>query len=311
MQAIQYSRYGGPDVLNIVDLPNPIPAQDEALIAVKAASVIPGDWKVRAGHLQEMFPLNLPTIPGRDGAGIVVATGPGCDWAAIGDELCFVTEHVEPGSYAEMVARPRSMTVSKPAEISFPQAAAMMHAGVCAWIGLIETARIKSGQRILVHGGAGAIGGMAIQLAKQTGCHVYTTCAATNRAYVADLGADEVIAYDEVNFIDTLSDMDVVLDLIGGDIHEKSCRVLKPGGTVFWLIAAPFKDLSARYGVNCQQVIIHDRRSTLESVAEAVRLGTLRPQVSRTLPLRDAAEAHRILERGENSRGRIILNIGE
>ena len=110
MKTIQYSCYGSPDVLELVDLPAPVPAPDEALIAVQCASVIPGDWKVRAGHLQEMFPLELPTIPGRDGAGIVVATGPDCDWANIGDALCFVTEHVEPGSYAEMVARPRRMT---------------------------------------------------------------------------------------------------------------------------------------------------------------------------------------------------------
>lgn len=311
MKAIQYSAYGGPEVLELVDLPAPVPAPDEALIAVRCASVIPGDWKVRAGHLQEMFPLDLPTIPGRDGAGVVTATGPDCDWARIGDELCFVTEHVEPGSYAETVARPRSMTVPKPPGAGFAEAAAMVHAGVCAWIGLIETAGIEAGQRVLIHAGAGAIGGMAVQLAKHVGCHVYTTCSAANAAYARDLGADDIIAYDETDFVDVVSGMDVVLDLVGGDVHEKSCRVLKPAGTLAWLIAAPFDDVSATYGVTCKQVMVHDRRETLENVAEAVRHGTLRPQVSRTLPLADAAEAHRILERGENSRGRIILNIGD
>ncbi|MFT5486619.1 MAG: NADPH:quinone reductase-like Zn-dependent oxidoreductase [Paracoccaceae bacterium] len=311
MKAIQYSRYGGPDVLNIVELPAPVPAPDEAVITVHCASVIPGDWKVRAGHLQEMFPLDLPTIPGRDGAGIVTATGPDCDWAEIGDEVCFVTEHVEPGSYAEMVARSRRMTVPKPPGSTFAEAAAMVHAGVCAWIALIETARIKAGQNVLIHAGAGAIGGMAVQLAKHVGCRVYTTCSAANCGYVSELGADEVIAYDKTDFVDTLSGMDVVLDLVGGDVHEKSCRVLKAGGTLAWLIASPFDDVSAEYGVTCKQVMVHDRHATLECVAEAVRLGTLKPQVSRILPMSDAAEAHRILERGENSRGRIILNIGE
>lgn len=311
MKAIQYSRYGGPDVLKHVDLPDPVPAPNEALIAVRCASVIPGDWKVRAGHLQEMFPLDLPTVPGRDGAGIVTATGADCDWAEIGDELCFVTEHVEPGSYAELVARPRSMTVPKPAGTDFAEAAAMMHAGVCAWIGLIETAQIAAGQNVLIHAGAGAIGGMAVQIAHHAGCHVAATCSAANADYVRGLGADDVIAYDEADFAETVTGQDVVFDLVGGDIHEKSCRVLKPGGTLVWLIAAPFDDVSATYGVTCTQAMIHDRHETLESVADAVRQATLKPQVSRLLPLSEAAEAHRLLERGDNSRGRIILNIGE
>lgn len=311
MKAIQYSRYGGPDVLEFVDLPAPAPAPDEALIAVRCASVIPGDWKVRSGHLQEMFPLDLPTIPGRDGAGIVTAKGAECDWAEIGDELCFVTEHVEPGSYAELVARPRHMTVPKPPGTGFAEAAAMMHAGVCAWIGLLETALITAGQNVLIHAGAGAIGGMAVQIAHHAGCHVTATCSAANADYVRGLGADEVITYDEADFADTVAGQDVVFDLVGGEVHEKSCRVLKPGGALVWLIAAPFDDVSDTYGVTCSQAMIHDRRATLESVADAVRQGTLKPQVSRVLPLSDAAEAHRILERGDNSRGRIILNIGE
>lgn len=311
MKAIQYSRYGGPDVLEFVDLPAPAPAPDEVLIAVRCASVIPGDWKVRSGHLQEMFPLDLPTTPGRDGAGIVTAKGAACDWAEIGDELCFVTEHVEPGSYAELVARPRHMTVPKPSGTGFAEAAAMMHAGVCAWIGLVETAQITAGQNVLIHAGAGAIGGMAVQIARHAGCHVTATCSAANADYVRGLGADDVIAYDEADFADAVTGQDVVFDLVGGAVHEESCRVLKPGGALVWLIAAPFDDVSDRYGVTCTQAMIHDRRATLESVADAVRQGTLKPQVSRVLPLSDAALAHRILERGENSRGRIILNIGE
>jgi NADPH:quinone reductase-like Zn-dependent oxidoreductase len=311
MKAIQYSRYGGPDVLELVNLPAPVPAPDEALIAVRCASVIPGDWKVRAGHLQEMFPLDLPTIPGRDGAGVVVATGAACDWATIGDELCFVTEHIEPGSYAEMVARPRGMTVPKPPGIGFAEAAAIIHAGVCAWIGLVETAEIAAGDNVLIHAGAGAIGGMAVQIARSAGCHVTATCSATNADYVRGLGADRVIAYDEEDFEDSLSGQDVVFELVGGNVHERSCRVLKKGGQIVWLIAAPFKDVSAGYGVICKQASIHDSRETLERVADAVGKGILNPQVSRRMPLAKAAEAHRILEHGANSRGRIILEIGE
>ena len=310
MKAIQYSRYGGPDVLELVELPAPVPAPEEVLIAVRCASVIPGDWKVRAGHLQEMFPLDLPTIPGRDGAGIVIATGAACDWAEIGDELCFVTEHTEPGSYAEIVSRPRGMTVPKPPGTGFAEAAAALHAGVCAWIGLLETAEIRSGDNVLIQAGAGAIGGMAVQIAHATGCHVTATCSAANADYVRSLGADRVIAYDEDDFEKDLASQDIVFDLVGGDVHERSCRVLKKGGRIVWLIAAPFEDVSAGYGVICKQALIHDSRQTLENVADAVGKGILIPQVTRRMPMAQAAEAHRILERGENSRGRIILDIG-
>jgi NADPH:quinone reductase-like Zn-dependent oxidoreductase len=311
MKAIQYAQYGGPDVLEFVDIPDPVPAPDEALIGVRCASVIPGDWKVRSGLLQKMFPLDLPTVPGRDGAGVVVATGAACDWAAVGDEICFVTEHVEPGSYAELVSRPQKMTVPKPPNSDFAEAAAMVHAGVCAWIGLIETAQITAGEHVLVHAGAGAIGGMAVQLAKHAGCTVTTTCSAANADYARELGADRVIAYDSEDFADTLSGQDVVFDLVGGPTHEKSCEVLKKGGRLVWLIAKPFQDVSTDYGVKCLQAVIHDRRETLENVAEAVAAGILKPQVSRLLALSRAADAHRILERGENSRGRIILKVGE
>jgi NADPH:quinone reductase-like Zn-dependent oxidoreductase len=311
MKAIQYSRYGGPDVLELVDLPAPVPAPDEALIAVRCASVIPGDWKVRAGHLQEMFPLDLPTIPGRDGAGVVIAKGAACDWTAIGDELCFVTEHTEPGSYAEMVARPRGMTIPKPSGVDFAEAAAAMHAGVCAWVGLVETAEIAAGQNVLIHAGAGAIGGMAVQIARWAGCRVTATCSAANADYVRDLGAHRVIAYDEHDFAKIVSGQDVVFDLVGGDLHERSCTVLNEGGKIVWLIAAPFEDVSDDYGVVCKQALIHDSRETLEKVAGAVEKGILIPQVSRRMLMAEAAEAHAILERGENSRGRIILEIGE
>ena len=311
MKAIQYSRYGGPDVLEHVDIDAPEPGPDEVLISVRSASVIPGDWKVRSGVLQEMFPLQFPTIPGRDGAGVVVARGQFCDWAEIGDELCFVTEHTEPGSNAEFVTRPREMTVPKPANVDFAEAAAMMHAGVCAWIGLVETAEIEPGQRILIHAGAGAIGGMAVQIGRHFGCHVSATCSARNADYVRGLGADEIIPYDEIDFEDQVSDVDVVFDLIGGEVHEKSCRVLREGGRLVWLIAKPFEDVSIQFGVHSRRALIHDRRETLERVAALVTDGILAPQVSRRLSLSEVAEAHRLLERGDNSRGRIILVIGE
>ena len=157
--------------------------------------------------------------------------------------------------------------------------------------------------------GAGAIGGMAIQIASHLGCEVTATCSAINSDYVRGLGAHHTVAYDNSVFDDVVSGQDVVLDLIGGEVHERSCRVLRQKGILVWLIAQPFSDVSKKYGVSCKQVHIHERRETLERVASLVSGGVLRPQVSRRMPLSEAAEAHRMLERGKNSRGRIILEI--
>ena len=141
-----------------------------------------------------MFP-KTPDDSGRDGSGTASETG-SVRLGKVGDEICFLTDHAELGSYAELVTRPQEMTIPKPKNINFAEAAAMMHAGVCAWIGLVETAGVTNGQNVLIHAGAGAIGGLAIQIARAAGCNVTTTCSATNADYVRSLGAHHVIAYD-------------------------------------------------------------------------------------------------------------------
>ena len=307
MKAAMYDRYGGADVLSIAELPTPMPKDDEVLIRVEAASVIPGDWKLRSGHLQEMFPVSFPKIPGRDGAGVIVEKGTAVDFAEIGDAVCFVTEHTEAGSNCEFVVRGADRIVQKPDGLSFIEAAALMHAGVCAWICLVETAKVASGMRVLVHGGAGAIGGMAVQMARHFGAEVWSTCHSRNLDYVSSLGASQAIAYDREDFGADVRDIDIVVDLIGGEVHRRSYPVLRRGGTMVWLIAAPFEDQSADYGVRTVQAEIHDDRRVLESVVALAAEGAIKPQVSRCLSLADVAEAHRALEAGENSRGRIVL----
>ena len=307
MKAVLYDRYGGPEVLRFADVPEPEPGAGEVLIQVRAASVIPGDWKLRAGHLQSMFPVTFPKIPGRDGAGTVAAAGPGADYAKVGDAVCFVTEHTEAGSNCEFVARGRERIVAKPDGLSFAEAAALMHAGVCAWICLVETARVEAGMKVLVHGGAGAIGGMAVQIARHFGAEVAATCHSRNVSYVESLGAIRPIAYDLEDFGEVVREVDVVVDLIGGDVHHRSYPVLRKGGTMVWLIAAPFEDRSAAFGVRTVQAEIHDDRRVLEAVVALAADGAVKPQVSRRMALEDAAEAHRLLEAGENSRGRIVL----
>ena len=309
MLAIQYDDFGAPDILHLRDVATPEPGPGEVLVDLRAASVIPADWKLRAGHLKGMFPVTFPKIPGRDGVGIVSKLGEGVDYVSLGDPVCVIAQHTENGTHAQCIVRDRDTLVPLPVGMDFNHAAALMHAGICAWICLVEDARVQPGQRVLVQGGAGSIGSLGIQLAKHLGAHVTTTCRAANAAFVREMGADAVLAYDEVDFAATPDRFDVIFDLIGGDTHRKSYALLKPGGHMVCLRAAPIKDLSAQYGVTMHVPVVHDRLYAIEATVKLAEEGVFRPQIARLLPLAEAAEAQRTLEAGEVTRGRVVLEI--
>jgi NADPH:quinone reductase-like Zn-dependent oxidoreductase len=309
MKAIQYARYGGPDVLALADLPDPVPVADGVLIAIHAAGVAPGDCKVRQGTLQQMFPVKLPKIPGRDGAGVITAAGPDVRYARVGDRVVFIAQHVEQGGAAELIARRQREITPLPANLSYLEGAALAHAGVCAWISLVEVGAVKPGMKVLIHGGGGAIGSVAVQLAKHLGAEVAATTRSSNADYVAGLGADHVIAYDREDFSTRLKGYDVVFDGVGGDVHRRSYPVLKRGGTLVYLIAEAIEDRSAEYGVSVKRANIHDRIETLASVLALAGKGVLRPQVGQVFPLAAAADAHRLVESGTHTRGRVVLQV--
>ncbi|HWD22855.1 MAG TPA: NADP-dependent oxidoreductase [Burkholderiales bacterium] len=311
MNCMRFSRFGPPEVLGLHEIPTPRPGPGEVLIAIEAASVTPGDAKLRAGLLQELFPVSLPCIPGRDGAGRVAALGTAVDYARSGEPVCFVAQRTVQGSYATHIVRDARSVVGLPDTMSFAEGAALMHAGTCAWIALVGTASLERGQKLLVHGGSGAIGGMAVQLAKHLGVRVSATCSARNTDYVQSLGADEVIAYDREPFWEGRGGFDMVLDLVGGRTHERSYPLLRKGGTLVWLIAQPFKDRSAEFGVRTLQARIVDSPRANAAVVALAAKGVIKAQVSSRMPLREAAEAHRRVEGGRASRGRIVLDTRE
>jgi NADPH:quinone reductase-like Zn-dependent oxidoreductase len=309
MKAIQYARYGGPEVLELVEVSDPALPEDGVVIEIHAAGVAPGDCKVRAGELQRMFAVRLPKIPGRDGAGVVIAAGPKADYARPGDRVCFIAQHVEAGSAAERIARRRREITAMPPNLGFVDAASLCHAGMCAWIGVVETLAVQPGMKVLIHGGGGAIGSLAIQIARHRGAQVAATTRSDNADYVTGLGADTVIRYDRQNFAEVLRGYDAVFDLVGGAVHRDSYRVLKRGGTLAYLIAAPIEDLSATYGVTLKRALIHDRIETLEAVLDLAGKGVLKPQVAAVLPLAHCTDAHRLVESGKSTRGRVVLAI--
>ena len=309
MKAIEYRQYGGPEVLELVDRPDPVPGLGEVLIQVHAVSLAPGDWKMRRGLLKDVFPARFPVTPGRDGAGEIVALGPDVADFRPGDAVVFMTDRVTSGSYAELIVRKRDAIVRKPAGVSHIEAAAANHAGLCAWLGLVDAARIGAGARVLIHGAAGAVGSFAIQLAHHRGAKVAATCRHGSIDYVRTLGAETIVAYDSDDFAAILRDYDVVYDLVGGSVHERSYRVLKKGGLLLYLIAKPVVERGAEYGVVVKRVAIDERPDAIHAVMALVAAGAVKAQVDRVFPFAEAAAAHRFLEGTEARRGRCVLQV--
>ncbi|MDE0384609.1 MAG: NADP-dependent oxidoreductase [Defluviicoccus sp.] len=308
MKAIRFDRFGGPEVLRMVDMPDPVPGPGEILVEVHAVSVVAGDCKLRNGEMAGRLALRPPKIPGRDGAGIVRSVGAGVAGFDPGDRVCFTCQYGEQGSYAELALRPQGDVVRMPGRLNFIEAAAVTHAGICAYIAIVETAAVKAGDRVLVHAAAGAIGGIAVQLCRMLGAEVAGTCKARNVDHVTALGAQRAIAYDREDFSSAISGQDVVIDMVGGDVHARSRRVLRPGGRLVWLIAEPFEEPDDGRDIEIRQAVIKDSPESLRAAIGLADRGRIRPLVSQVLPLYRAADAHRIMEAGENTRGRLVLD---
>jgi len=308
VKAIQYSEHGPADVMHYVDLPDPVAGPGQILVKLEAASVTPFDWKLRAGHLQNHFTLPMPSVPGRDGGGTVAAVGDGVTAFKPGDRAVVMAGTFSQGGYAELIAVDEKHAVKIPDGLSTIDAVALTNAGVSTWIS-VRTAEVKSGDKVLVHSGSGAVGGLLVQLCHHLGAYVTATCRSTNRDYVLGLGADRVIAYDEQDFSEILTDQDIVFELMGGEVHDKSYKVLKKGGHMVWLVADPIRDRGEEFGVKVTRAMITDDKSALQAMMDLAGAGILKPQVARTMPLSEAAEAHRLMEKGAISRGRLMLTM--
>lgn len=309
MKALRYDTYGGPEVLQVHDLPAPRPGPRDVIVRVRAATVGPGDCKARAGLLQRHFSVQFPKIPGRYGCGDVVEAGEQVEGSLVGERVVFATLHTESGSSAELVRCAPSQLAPMPRNLSYIETAAVIQGGVCAFVSLCEAGEISSGMHVLVHGGAGAVGSACVQLAHHLGAHVSATCRSTDRAFVQALGAERIVSFDQEEFSQILQQQDVVIDLMGGDVHRRSYPVLKRGGRLVYLNADPFEDRSAAFGVRLINAVIDNRRSVLEAVVALAERGVFAPRVGRVLPLASGAEAHRLVETGAVRRGRVVLEV--
>lgn len=308
MKAIQYSSYGSPEVLELVDLPNPEPIVGEVLIAVSAISVGPGDCKTRSGALHQHHPLSFPKIPGRSGTGTIVKKGAGDIPLDVGTRVYFSTGHHETGCCSELLVQPWSAVIPISDTLSDLEWAALAHPAACAWLGLVRDASIRPGMQVFIQGGSGSIGSLAIQLAKHAGADVTATASSRNTDYLRSLGADHVIAYDlEDPFEVRDAGFDVVFDLVGGISHCKSATLLKSGGVLVYLLAEPIPEPVPRTDITVLQVKVDYGREVMETVFRLAAHGVLTPRLGAILPLEQCAEAHRLIESGAAGPGRILL----
>ena len=306
-RTICYDHYGDPQVMRLEDREMLRPGPGQVLVRIEAAGVAPLDWKLRAGHLKAFFSPDFPKTPGRDGAGTVLATGDGAGAFGPGDRVAVMAPPAgSAGTHAEVMLAEAAFTVAVPEVLSLQDAAALTNSGLSALIAVERTAAIEPGQRVLVQGGSGAVGGLIVQLCAAKGAEVTATCRSANTGYVESLGAARAIAYDEP-FPGDLPPQDVVFDLMGGAVHDACYPLLAPGGHLVWLTAAPIRDRGSEFGVRVSRAMIADDADVVSRVLELAADGVLKAQIAGTLPLVQAAEAQRRLAAGEVTRGRLLL----
>lgn len=311
MKAIQINSYGGREVLEINEnASKPIPAKGQVLVEVYATSINPIDWKVRAGYLKEMVPLQFPATLGGDFSGVICEVGEGVTNFKVGDEVygqCGILNGGS-GSFAEFAAANALKILVKPKTLDFTHAAALPLTGISALQALEDHIHLAKGQKILIHGGAGGIGTIAIQLAKALGAYVATTVSADDKDYAQSLGADEVIDYKNEAFEEILKDYDAVFDTVGGETTDRSFRVLKKGGIIVSMVGQTSMELAKKYGVVAIGQNTDANPERLNRLAKLVNSGEIKAYIDKFFPLEQAKDAFEHLEKG-HPRGKVVLRI--
>ena len=311
MRAIVQHSFGPPEVLEMEERPLPEPWATEVRVRVEAAGVNPVDWKTRAG-LGAAARSGLPLTVGWDVAGVVDAVGPGVTRFAVGDPVFGMPWFPrQAAAYAEFVTAPSRHFARRPDGLSAVEAGGLPLAGLTAWQCLVDIAEVKPGQRVLVHAGAGGVGHLAVQIAKARGAHVIATASAAKHDLLAELGVDEPVDYRSRQFEEVLEPVDVVYDLIGGDVAVRSLQVLQPDGIMISLpsaAAGAAVEAGRARGLRTTGMLVEPDGDGLQELAALVDTGAVRVRVAETFPLDRAADAHRLGEQGRTA-GKIVLTI--
>jgi len=306
MKAAIIKEYGAS--IEISDVPQPALLADSVLIEVHAASVNPVDGIVQAGYLKEMMPITFPFTMGFDVSGIVVEVGDQVSKFKKGDEVFSRPNGMQAGTIAEYAVIKEEELAIKPSNIGHQEAASIPLVGLTAWQALVAKGNLQKGQKVLIHAGSGGVGTLAIQMAKHLGAEVATTTSATNAEMVKNLGADVVIDYKTQKFEEELSDYDLVFDMMGGEIMEKSFKILKKGGCLVSIKGEDSKGLAEQYGVRFEAFFMWPSGEMLSQLAQLISDGALKPIIDRTFSIDQIIEAYGYLQTGR-AKGKIVIQV--
>ena len=308
MKAIQLDEYGGPEVLKFRDVLDPVAAAGQILVDIYATTVNPVDWKIQSGARKDALPLKLPYIPGVDFSGVVRAVGDKVKSFSAGDAVYAVVNQTQQSTYAQAIAIDAGLVGRKPPSLTHAEAAAIALTGLTAIVSLEDTAKLKSGETVLIHAAAGGVGSFAVQLARHLGATVYATASAKNHDYVRGLGADEVIDYTATDFTKAVPPCDVIYDTVGGEVHVKSIALLKPGGRLAYIAPPPAGFQSPRGDVSILRPQVGRDGKYMDRISALVAAGAVKPPEIIRMPLAEAAAAQRLSMDG-HVRGKIVLDV--
>jgi NADPH:quinone reductase-like Zn-dependent oxidoreductase len=310
MNAARVSHYGHADVVTVVEVEKPTVTADQVLVEVHSASLNPFDTAVREGYMKEMIPLELPFTIGGDIAGVVSEIGENVSNVAVGDKVYGQANVVagNSGAFAEFAATSAGQVAALPTNLDFDQAASLPLVGVSALQALTQHIQLAAGQKIFIHGGAGGIGSIAIQLAKHLGAYVATTANGEGIDLVKELGADEVIDYKAQSFTDVLQNYDAVFDTVGGDDFTTSFTVLKEGGIAVSMIAQPNETKATEHGITALMQSTHVTTEALDQLRELIESGVVTPRIGKVFPLAQVQDAFTARETTQ-AQGKIVLKI--
>ncbi|WP_075038370.1 NADP-dependent oxidoreductase [Halobacillus dabanensis] len=310
MKAIVIEQYGNKDQLIEKEMKYPVPKENQVIVEMHATSINPIDWKLREGYLKEMLDFDFPIILGWDAAGVVTEVGAAVTNFSEGDRVFARPETTRFGTYAEYTAIDEHLLAHLPENISFEEAAAVPLAGLTARQCLVDFADIKAGDRVLIHAGSGGVGHYAIQIAKQKGAYVATTASGKNKEWVENLGVDRFINYKEEDFSEVISDFDIVLDTIGGDVQEKSFKVLREGGRLPSIVQPPDEKLAEEHEVKAGFEWLEPSGEKLSSLAKMMEEGELTSVIGHQFDFTEKGlkEAHDLSET-HHAKGKIVIKI--
>lgn len=309
MKAAQISQYGDSSVVQITTIDIPAPGEGQVLVEVHASSLNPFDTTIRSGYMKDMIPLQFPVTLGGDIAGVVAKVGEGVTNFAVGDAVYGQANVVagNSGAFAEYAVTSAGQVAVAPHGLEFTDAASLPLVGVSALQALQEHINLQPGQKIFIHGGAGGIGTIAIQVAKHIGAHVATTATGEGIELVKSLGADDVIDYKMHNYADVLKEYDAVFDTVGDDF-DATFAILKPGGVAVSMIASANEAAAKELGITAMTQSTHVTTAVLDTLRQLVEAGVIVAQVDQIFSLDAIKEAFDARETG-TVRGKIAIEI--